>query len=237
MLQMILDSRNLLEPGSAEVDMLDGRMTAMGVSDSPATSVQPKSTTAEEVHKTNSNADFETRNNTKAGSRAGPACSEGLQGDQERNAAFAQRIGVIFSAMYNVFVDADVLETIHDVAGRLSASIASSEERNSTELGRLVHFADDRSQDRVREILTVYADKSLQKRVSATSVKKQRSAFITKRISKGGIIFSRSMGLASLRQEHNDQHAHNEMVHKCKIIQQVCYIYSYWTYEITPGDA
>ncbi len=50
------------------------------------------------------------------------------------------------SAMYNVFVDEDVLSTIHEVASRLAASAVSSAEWASTELGSFVLFADERSQ-------------------------------------------------------------------------------------------
>ncbi|CAM9211239.1 unnamed protein product, partial [Laminaria digitata] len=211
MLQLVLDSRNLLEPDSAGSDILDGQMEAIGVGDSPETSAQTEPNSATAVRRMTSNTDSEICN-TKAGSRADPACSKAL--DQEHHAAFAQRIGVIFSAMYNVFVDPEVLQTIQDVAGRLASYASSLEGWHKTELGRLVHFADDRSQDRVRDILTLYADKSLRKRASAASVKKQRSAFISKRISKADIIASRSMGLAALGEDHNSAQAYSEMVHK-----------------------
>lgn len=120
--------------------------------------------------------------------------------------------------MYNVFVDDDELQTIEGVAGRLAASAASSAGWHSTELGRLVHFADDRSQDRVRNLLALCADASMKNRVSAASVKKQRSAFITKRIPKGTTIMSRASGLASLRDNHSSVQAHNEMVKKCEVV-------------------
>lgn len=119
-----------------------------------------------------------------------------------------------------MFVDADALQTIQDVAGMLAASAVSSEEWNSTEIGRCVRFADDRSQDRVREILIVYADTDLQKRCPAASVKRQRPALITPRIPKSLTLVPRSMGLASLRDNDSNVQAHNEMVHKCKVVSK-----------------
>lgn len=216
LLQLILESRSLL--GSVETEMvLVGRMGTMGVGDRAGTSAQDGQNTVEAAREGKVNVNPGTGSNTTASSRAGSAGSEGLDEVQEGNAAFSQRIGVIFSAMYNVFVDAEVLNTTQDVAGRLAASLASSEEWNLTELGRLVHFTDDRSQYRVRDILTLYADTGLQKRVSVPSVKKQRSASISKRLPQKFDILSRSMGLSSLGQDHNSYQAHNEMVRTCKI--------------------
>lgn len=53
---------------------------------------------------------------------------------------------VLGSTMYNMFVDEDVLSTIHEVAGRLTASAVSSAEWALTELGSFVHFTDEHSQ-------------------------------------------------------------------------------------------
>ncbi|CAM9288454.1 unnamed protein product [Ectocarpus fasciculatus] len=117
-------------------------------------------------------------------------------------AAFAQRIGVIFSSMYNSFVDAEVLEMIERVAGRLAAAAESPSTWASAELGRLVQFADDRSQQRVRKILAVYADGSLQRDGSAAHVKRDRAAVIATYCPPRDDlrIYSRAMGLASFRQ-------------------------------------
>jgi len=83
--------------------------------------------------------------------------------------AFAQRIGVIFSTMYNMFVDAEMLEMIYDVAGRLAASATSPEKWASTELGRLVRFADDRSRNRVRKVCFRFGSRDLINSVSINS--------------------------------------------------------------------
>lgn len=115
-------------------------------------------------------------------------------------AAFSHKVGVIFCAMYNAFVDVDVLDTIQSVAGRLAASAASPTEWASTELGRFVHFANDRSQDRVQELLALYADESLQGTKPRAKLIRERSAFITARIPEGPTTRSRTMGLASFRQ-------------------------------------
>lgn len=117
-------------------------------------------------------------------------------------AAFAQRIGAIFCAMYNMFVDADALEMIYDAAGRLAASAASHEEWASSELGRIVRFADDRSRDRVRKILASYTDGSLQDKGVFTKIREERTAFLATylRDQKKPSIISRAMGLASLCQ-------------------------------------
>lgn len=214
MLQLVLDLRNLLEP--VEADMLHDPIGAMGVSDSPTANATGKEKAGEAARQKKSTTTSKSCN-TKAGSRASQTSSKGLQAGQGNNLAFAQRIGVIFCAMYNVFVDANVLQAIQDVAGRLVASSASSREWTSTELGRLVRFADDRSQDRVRDILALYADKSLQRKCPAASVRRERSKLITKRMPEGLMIVSRCMGLASLRQKHS-MRAYDEMVRKCELV-------------------
>ncbi len=56
-----------------------------------------------------------------------------------------QSVVLLFSVMYNMFVDEDGLSTIHDVAGRLAASAVSSAEWASTELGSFVDFTDEHS--------------------------------------------------------------------------------------------
>lgn len=195
--------------------MLDGRMGAMGVCDSPTTGETGEEKIGEAIGQMKSSANSKA-GNTKMRSQASPAPSKGFQGGQDHNAAFAQKIGVIFCAMYNVFVDTDVLQEIQGVSGKLAVWIDSSEEWNSTEIGRLVHFADDRSQERVRDVLILYADTGLQRRCPAAGVKRERSDFVTKRIPEDGMIMSRCMGLASLRQKHSMQ-AYDEMVRKCEI--------------------
>lgn len=103
--------------------------------------------------------------------------------------------------MYNMFVDADVLSTIHDVAGRLAASAVSAAEWASTEIGGFVHFSDERSQNRVRKILSSYTDGSLQEQEMFMRVRKERSAFLNTYMPKGKKInfLSRAMGLSSFR--------------------------------------
>lgn len=195
LLQMILDSRSLLEEGGpADADDVTCDMDALAVGggsgDSP--SVQAG---REKRHK-----------KKKAPKKLGKTPAEASPGKANAEAspggvAFAQRIGVIFSAMYNMFVDADMLETIHDVAGRLAALAASPAEWASTELGRIVRFADDRSQDRVRRILAQYMDGSFQEKEVFLRVRKERSSFLSTYMVKGnGDITSRAMGLASLCQ-------------------------------------
>ncbi len=130
LLQMILDSRSLLE---AEPKGADGIARGVGSMDIGGGTGGGSSEESKEPGSKKKNA------RKKASAKAG------LPG-----AAFAQRVGVIFSAMYNMFVDAEVLEMIYDVAGRLAASATSPEKWASTELGRLVRFADDRSQNRIR---------------------------------------------------------------------------------------
>ncbi|CAM9703054.1 unnamed protein product, partial [Pylaiella littoralis] len=129
LLQMILDSRALLKPGQAsELDDITRGMNRLGGDGSSSgNSEHPEKMAARMLQ------------------------SSATAGAEASGAAFAQRIGVIFSAMYNMFVDADVLSTVRDVAGRLAASAASLDLWSSSELGRLVHFTDDRSQDRVHQ--------------------------------------------------------------------------------------
>eukprot|EP00752_Nemacystus_decipiens_P011513 g10223.t1 len=124
--------------------------------------------------------------------------------------AFAQRIGVIFRqgvdglcVMYNVFVDKAELGTIHDAAGRLSASAATASGWASTELGGLVRFTDDRSRDRVRKILSAYTDRGLQEHGVLVRVRRERSAvldaFLPDTKDKESSFVSRAMGLSSYR--------------------------------------
>ncbi|CAN0216257.1 unnamed protein product, partial [Ectocarpus sp. 6 AP-2014] len=119
LLQMILDSRDLMD----SPDSITHRMGSLGGLGDRSRSTEPV---------------------TSAAGKAG----RGMDAE-ECGAVFAQRIGVIFCALFNMFVDAEVLATIRDVAGRLAASAASPTEWASTELGSFVHFSDDRSRDRV----------------------------------------------------------------------------------------
>ncbi|CAM9319522.1 unnamed protein product, partial [Ectocarpus sp. 12 AP-2014] len=119
LLQMILDSRDLMD----SPDGITHRMGSLGGLGDPSRSTGPATSAA-----------------VKAG---------GGMDAEDCGAVFAQRIGVIFCALFNMFVDVEVLATIRDVAGRLAASAASAAEWASTELGSFVHFSDDRSQDRV----------------------------------------------------------------------------------------
>ena len=104
-----------------------------------------------------------------------------------------------YSAMYNAFVDADVLATIHDVASRLAASAASPEEWASSELGRFVQFTDNRSQNRVRKILSRYTDRTLQEQETLLRVKRERSALAARYFpaGKSSLLASRAKGLSS----------------------------------------
>lgn len=198
LLQMILDSRGLLkERGSVGAEDVTCDMDALAVGESGgATSVQPGGDKKEKPHK-KKKAPKKKAGKTPAEASPGNATTEAGSGGM----TFAQRIGVIFSSMYNMFVDADMLETIHDVAHRLAASAASPEEWASTELGRVVQFADDRSQDRVRRILALYTDGRFQEKTVFLRVRKERASFLSTYMVKGkGNIISRAMGLASLCQ-------------------------------------
>ena len=62
-----------------------------------------------------------------------------------REKTFAERIGKIFSAMYNVFVDEGVLKMIRDSARRLAAYAGSPAMWSSSDIARCVTFADDRT--------------------------------------------------------------------------------------------
>lgn len=116
-----------------------------------------------------------------------------------------------------MFVDPETLEMIHDVAARLAASAASPEAWSSTELGRIVRFADDRSQDRVRRIFTRYGDASLQEKGVFMKMRRERTAFLTTYMPKGaGNIMSRAMGLASLCQAKKSIEAGNKMRRQCE---------------------
>ena len=144
-------------------------------------------------------------------SRTGPP-----QSISKTGSLYPHRETVPHSAMYNVFVDKDVLATIRDVAGRLASSAASPSEWASTELGGLVRFTDDRSQDRVRKILSAYTDGSLQEKGVSARVTKERStmldSFLPKR--EKGTLVSRSMGLASYRLAETSG-ADNDMRRQC----------------------
>ncbi|CAM9120897.1 unnamed protein product [Ectocarpus sp. 6 AP-2014] len=186
LLQMILDSRGLL---NAEADGVDDVVRGMdtvavdaGSGDRSIPEAAGKSVGKKKAAKKKTSDKTPTK--------------PSLHG-----AAFAQRIGVIFSAMYNMFVDANTLKMVHEVAGRLASSAASPAEWSSTELGRIVRFADDRSQDRVREILTNYTDHGLQEPGVFTRIRRERTAFLTKYMPKSmGNIISRAMGLSSFCQ-------------------------------------
>ncbi|CAN0267812.1 unnamed protein product, partial [Ectocarpus sp. 12 AP-2014] len=156
---------------------------------------------ARDILESSWSANKEKSGTKKSSSRGGNSRGHG-SGRGSSAAAFAQRIGVIYSSMYNSFVDAEVLETIESVAGRLAAAAESPSTWASTELGRLVRFADDRSQQRVRKILAAYADVSLQREGAAARVKRERAAVIgTYCPPKDDLsIHSRAMGLASFRQ-------------------------------------
>lgn len=152
----------------------------------------------------------------KASSRRGNSRGHG-SGRGSSTAAFAQRIGVIYSSMYNSFVDAEVLKMIESVAGRLAREAESPSTWASAELGRLVRFADDRSQQRVRKILAAYADGSLQREGAAARVKRERAAVIgTYCPPRDDLsIHSRAMGLASFRQG-DCMRLYAEMRRECK---------------------
>lgn len=135
---------------------------------------------------------------------------------------------MIYSSMYNSFVDAEVLEMIESVAGRLAEAAESPSTWVSTELGRLVRFADDLSQQRVRKILTLYADGSLQREGSTARVKRERAAVIDTYLSTRDdiMIQSRAMGLASFRQS-DCMSPYSEMRLKCKKrTAEICALYS-----------
>ncbi|CAM9397242.1 unnamed protein product, partial [Hapterophycus canaliculatus] len=181
LLQMILDARDLVDVGG-EVDGITRRMDALKVSTASA----PKKESAESASKKKASPDSRDTT-TDSSPHLAPA--------------FAQKVGAIFSAMFNMFVDGDTLEMIREVAARLAVSAASPEEWSSTELGQIVQFADDRSQNRVRQIFARYGDARLQEKGVFMKIRQQRSAFLATYIGKGPNSFlSRAMGLASLRQ-------------------------------------
>lgn len=222
LLQMILDARDLVYVGSGEADGITRGMDALAVGvdsegaarpemdketgkkQNPKKKARKKKASASSARKKVSNESAHSKKKTS------PDNASATDSNPDRAAAFAQRVGTIFSAMFNMFVDPDTLEMIHDVAARLAASAASPEEWSSTELGRIVQFADDRSQDRVRKILTRYGDASLQEKGVFMRMRKERTAFLTTYMPRGmGNIMSRAMGLASLCQgisiEANDK--------------------------------
>lgn len=187
LLQMILDSRELMD----SPDGITRRMGSLGgLGDSSG-------------------------GTERAGSATGKAAGD--RDAEDCGAVFAQRIGVIFCAMFNMFVDADVLTTIRDVAGKLAASAASPAEWGSTELGSFVHFSDDRSQDRVRKIWSSYTDGSLQENGAFMKIRQERSSFLAKYMPKGKKLnfVSRAMGLASFRLPETME-ANSKMRRQCK---------------------
>ncbi|CAM9183760.1 unnamed protein product [Ectocarpus fasciculatus] len=184
LLQMILDSRDLLNAEADGVDNITRGMESVAVNAGSGDCCKPEAGKA--VGKTKA-----------AKKKASGAAKPSL-----RNATFAERIGLIFSAIYNMFVDAETLEVVHEVAGKLAGSAASSAEWASTELGKIVRFADDRSQDRVREILANYTDPGLQEPEVFARIRQERTTFLTKYMDKDTKpeILSRAMGLASFCQ-------------------------------------
>lgn len=187
LLQMILDSRDLLD----SPDGITHRMGLLGGLGDSCRGPEPP------------------------GSATGKAAGD--MDAEDCGAVFAQRIGVIFCAMFNMFVDADVLATVRDVAGRLAASAASPAEWASTELGSFVRFSDDRSQDRVRKIWSSYTDGSLQETGVFTKIRQERSSFLAKYMPKGKKLnfVSRAMGLASCRLPETME-ANSKMRRQCK---------------------
>lgn len=184
LLQLALDARELLHLATEEIDVLSRGMDALEIRGEAGNTTQDKKRAPQTAGTT-----VRAKSNVSVGGAS--------LASRARVAAFSQRIGVIFCAMYNVFVDADVLETVQTVAGRLAESAVSSTEWASTELGRFVHFSDTRSQDRVQKILALYADRRLQERLPAARVTKERSAVIAAYVDEGEKPNSRTMGLAS----------------------------------------
>lgn len=120
--------------------------------------------------------------------------------------------------MFNMFVDKDALAAIHDVAGRLASSTATPAKWASTELGGLVRFTDDRSQDRVRKILSAYTDGSLQDKGVFMKIRKERASFMATYMPKSNKFshfLSRAMGLASFRLPET-MTASNELRRQCE---------------------
>ena len=137
-----------------------------------------------------------------------------------RDKAFARRIGEIFSAMYNVFVDEGVLKLIQDSAKKLADLAGSPSEWPSTGVGRYITFADDRTRDRVRAIFLLYSNESLQGRRQVKRVQRERAASLNEHLgwpSKRPPFFSsRGMGLASLKfADHRE--AYTKMRHQCEV--------------------
>eukprot|EP00752_Nemacystus_decipiens_P005603 g5071.t1 len=199
LLQLILDSRHLLQDAPA-AGGAGGVAGGMGGDSVPSTSDRGKGNASgrKKPPKASSKkkAPISKETQGKAASR------KPSRNTSSNNAAFAQRIGAIFCAMYNMFVDADALEMIYDVAGRLAALAASPEEWASSELGKIVRFADDRSRDRVRKILARYTDGSLQDKGVFKKIRDERTAFLATYFhdQRKPSIISRAMGLASLCQ-------------------------------------
>lgn len=148
------------------------------------------------------------------GSGVPPGTTSG-ESSKEGNGAFAQKVGVIFSAMYNVFVDAEVLGVVQSTAAKLATYATSHDTWASSEIGRYVHFIDDRGRERVRAIFETYADKGLKGKKPAAKVKRERAAFIAERIPVDSTRLSRTMGLASYRQGESLA-AYTDMVNKCE---------------------
>lgn len=209
LLQLFFYSRDLLEAGLGG-DINKG-MGALGIDrGSESTRVQGE-------HRASS----ATRDEKVKGNPNHAAAAHSVPpGGGSCGGAFAQRIGVIFCAMFNTYIDPDVLAIVQGVAGRLAASAASPAEWASTELGQIVHFADDRSQARIRGIFALYADGSLQGRRSAARLKRERAAVVEKGIDciylGSSMIMSRSWGLASFRQGDYAA-AYSNLRQKCEV--------------------
>lgn len=198
LLQLILDSRHLMEdaaPASGADDVTRG-VDALSMGGGAGANIAPSPSSGK-----NKTAQKASKKKTSAKKTQGKAASP-KPSPNPKGAAFAQRIGAIFCAMYNMFVDARSLEMIFDVAGRLTASIASPEDWASSELGRIVRFADDRSRDRVRRILARYTDGSFSDKGVFMKMREERTKFLAPylRDQKKPSIISRAMGLASLCQ-------------------------------------
>ena len=206
LLQLVLDSRHLLEGAPAGgADGAARGMEALAVDgDTGAGSVPPSSQRGKGKGAGQKKASKEPKKKAPPAKKT-PAHKAASSKPSPGDSAFAQRIGAIFCTMYNMFVDADALEMIYDVAGRLAALAASPEDWASSELGRIVRFADDRSRDRVRKILARYTDGSLQDEGVFTKIRAERTAFLATylRQCKKPSIISRAMGLASLCQDES----------------------------------
>lgn len=195
-----VDSRNLPEREADTVDNITREMdaVAIGYDSGEATAAEVSNKGSEENGPQKKG--FQKKGFEKTGSRREVLDRNGaVTKPSSDDAAFAERIGVIFSAMYNTFMDADVLETIRDVACRLASSASSPDDSAATDIGKLVRFADDRSRERLRRILTRYTDDSLQDTRFAARVRGKRSSYIAKFVPENATISARTLGLASGR--------------------------------------